>query len=385
MVDDCKTLQLSTLLTLFEKYMMNISKYALALSLSGIALSTQAEESSFADLWDYTKLIETEEGNYLNLSGRLHYDMAYFDADQGDYSDALWRRFRFGFKGKYGDFTGSLEADFNFNDGFSDSYNRLTDANVKWQFAEDTSITVLKHSAGFTMDGKTSSKKLLTPQRNNLTNNLWFTDEYFTGVSVKGDLNSGVEYKAGFFSSDDSDEIGFTEASYFTLLSASMPLASSSLWEKGSVSVDYVYNDVHEDGNTRDFSQIVSVSSQFKNGAWGLSSDLSFGKGDMGQSDIWGLVVMPHFQATEKTQWVARYTYMNSDEPNGLRLGRYEKEITEGKGDTYHELYGGVNYFVNGHKLKVQLGAQYTKMLDEGKDVGDYDGFGVTLALRAYW
>ena len=47
-------------------------------------------------------------------------------------------------------------------------------------------ITVGKHSVPFTQEGATSSRELLTIDRSNLANNIWFGQEYMPGVSVSG-------------------------------------------------------------------------------------------------------------------------------------------------------------------------------------------------------
>jgi len=87
----------------------------------------QSTKSSFEDAWSFADLYDNEQGDYLKLSGRLQLDSTWVDSEQGDYNDTLWRRFRFGFKGKYGEFNVALEADINLNDSLGDSYNRLTD------------------------------------------------------------------------------------------------------------------------------------------------------------------------------------------------------------------------------------------------------------------
>ena len=179
---------------------MQLLKYTLP-ALLILSPALQANESSIVDFWKYSQLYKSSEGNYLNLSGRLQADAAAFADSNEDYNDILWRRFRFGFKAKYGHTHMTLEGDFDLNDG--SKYNRLTDANLSWTINKDMKLTVLKQSAGFTLDGRTSSKKLLTPQRNNLTNNLWFTKEYFSGVSVKGSFTENTTYKGGIYSSDD--------------------------------------------------------------------------------------------------------------------------------------------------------------------------------------
>jgi phosphate-selective porin OprO/OprP len=346
---------------------------------------SKVNESSFEDAWDFADLYQNEQGDYFKLSGRLQMDSDWVNSEQGDFNDTEWRRFRFGFKAKHGEFKVALEADINLNNSLDDAYNRLTDANVSWSLDKTTELKFLKQSTGFTLDGKTSSKKLLTPQRNNLTNNLWFTAEYFTGVSIKSKFADDWSYKTGIFSSDGSDEISISDASYFALFGTSKKLAKNNLWDKGEVSFDYVYNDTHEDGDTRSFSQVISTSSKFTQNDWGLQSDISWGKGDLGQSDIFGVVVMPTYQQSEKVQWVARYTYLNSSEDNGVRLGRYDRDIVSGRGDKYQEVYGGINWYLNGHKLKLQAGLQYAKMDDNANDGGAYDGWGFTIAMRSYW
>jgi len=374
---------------------------AVASSLStSFAVNAQASdtskknETSLEDAWSFADLYENEQGDYFKLSGRLQLDSAWVNSEQGDFNDTSWRRFRFGFKGKTGELTYALEADIKLNDSLDEAYNRLTDANVTWSLDKNTELKFLKQSTGFTLDGKTSSKKLLTPERNNLTNNLWFTSEYFTGVSMKSKLADDWSYKTGIFSSDGSDEISINDASYFAMFTTSKKLAKNSLWDKGEVSFDYVYNDTHEDGDTRDFSQVISTSSKFHQKNWGLFSDISWGKGDLGQSDVFGVVIMPTYKQSEKIQWVARYTYLNSAEDNGVRLGRYDSKVVDvhgessvsgERGDKYQEVYGGVNWFLNGHKLKLQAGLQYAKMEDNANDGGAYEGWNFTVAMRSYW
>ncbi len=361
---------------------------ALGTTLSANAQEAKAENATdtrIEDAWDLADLYENEQGDYLKLSGRLQLDSTWVNSKQGDYNDTSWRRFRFGFKGKQGEFKFTVEADLNLNNSLGDAYNRLTDANVSWSLDKKTALKFLKQSAGFTLDGKISSKKLLTPQRNNLTTNLWFTAEYFTGISIKSQLNNDWSYKVGIFSSDDSDEISISNASHFTLISTSKKLSKNTHWVEGEVDFDYVYNDTHADGNTRNFSQVISASSKFKKKNWGLHSDISWGKGDLGQSDLFGVVVMPTYQQNEKKQWVARYTYLNSPEDNGVRLGRYDSSVSGKRGDKYQEFYAGVNWFINDHKLKLQAGLQYAKMDDNANDGGAYNGFSFNVALRSYW
>lgn len=353
--------------------------------------SSQKQLSGYDQVWDSLNLYKDDNGNYFRIAGRVHLDAAYFKADQGEFDDLTFRRSRLGWKSKYGKFTTGFEVNLDFNSSADKKYTRITDAYIKWAVTGNTDLKFLKQGIGFTLDGNTSSKKLKTAQRNNLSNNLWFTKEYYTGVSISGDLTPDLEYKAGMYSSDSSDEIGFTEASYFTLMSVDKQFGKNALWDKAEIGFDYVYNDNHVDSSTRDFSNIISMTSKMHFGEWQVWTDISAGKGDFTgkddkkQSDVWGAVIMPSYQISKNLEYVIRYTYIDSKDPNGVRLMKYENKVIKERGENYHELYTGGSYFLYSHKLKLQLGVQYTTMDGNENGKGEYDGWGVTSTLRTYW
>jgi len=366
---------------------------SLAATLFIIAPSVAADGedvSVFDKVWSYTMLYENEDNRFIQkfaLSGRLQPDSAWFDAEQGEFKDNfLWRRFRFGFKSDlFREWVLHIEGDFDLNEPLGDSYTRLTDAYIGWTPRKNLDLKVLKQSAGFTLDGATSSKKLLTLQRNNLTNNLWFTSEYFTGITAKGKIDESWSYKVGLFSSDGNDELSRFEASYFTLFSLGYGFAKSPKLDHGLIRIDYVYNEEDINAATRDFSQILSLATKWETGPWGLWADLSAGKGYAEQSDVWGVVLMPFYNFNPYIQVVMRYTYLNSADDNGLRLPRYEGKITDGRGNEYSEIYAGLNVFFYGHKFKWQTGLEYASMRDGADDEGEYTGWGVNTGLRLYW
>jgi phosphate-selective porin OprO/OprP len=94
---------------------------------------------------------------------------------------------------------------------------------------------------------------------------------------------------------------------------------------------------------------------------------------------------MPWLNLTKKVQAVARYTYVAGDEPNSVRLNRYENFLTSARGDEYNEVFVGLNYFLYGHKLKLQTGWSYQTMHDRAADGGKYAGWSWVSALRASW
>jgi phosphate-selective porin len=98
-----------------------------------------------------------------------------------------------------------------------DSYEGLTDAYLGWAPADAFALKLRKISAPFTLDGSTSSNRLLTIERNNVANNIWFPTEYHTGIDVSGRVDSS-RYRAGFYSSTTGKQFGSLDGGYFMLL-----------------------------------------------------------------------------------------------------------------------------------------------------------------------
>ena len=76
---------------------------------------------------------------------------------------------------------------------------------------------------------------------------------------------------------------------------------------------------------------------------------------------------------------------VQSDDANGVRFARYESELVDGRGDDSREMYLGLNYYLYGHKLKVQSGLQYADMDDRARDGGGYNGWAWTTGFRISW
>ena len=149
---------------------------------------------------------------------------------------------------------------------------------------------------------------------------------------------------------------------------------------------NYVYQQTDARNSfTRQLEQVVSVNFTFDADRWGVRTDVSAGSGYLRQSDIWGVMAMPFVNITDKLQLIGRYTFLDSEDPNGLRLATYENRVVSGRGDQYNELYLGANYFFYGHKLKLQTGAQFADMNDRADDDGVYSGVSWTTGLRVSW
>jgi phosphate-selective porin OprO/OprP len=152
------------------------------------------------------------------------------------------------------------------------------------------------------------------------------------------------------------------------------------------VTGNYVYQNPDRDNTfTRQLEHIGSINFRLEDTRWGARVDLSTAAGYLGQSDMWAFQGMPFVNLTDKLQLVARYTFISSDAPNGIRFATYESRVESGRGDEYKELYLGANYYFYGHRLKLQSGVQFADMTDRADDGGAYSGVAWTTGLRVGW
>ncbi|MBW2272862.1 MAG: hypothetical protein JRG96_06300 [Deltaproteobacteria bacterium] len=348
----------------------------------------------FDRIWGYATFYDDPEGPILRrlaFKGRFQVDFPLFESNRGDYSEPQVRRLRLGLKADWAaNLVAHLEVDLDVTceKGEScqeDAYDRITDAYVSWKPNEAFGLKLGKASAGFTLDGATSSRSLITLERNNVSNNLWFPIEYHLGVSASGKHNRW-RYLAGVYSSATSDELDAFGGGFFTLLTLARDFSKQLGAAEALLTLNYVYNQADKDNiATRDLSHVGSLHFRFDTGTFGFRSDLSGGIGYGSQSDLIGLALVPFYHFNEYFQLVGRYTFIESFGDDGIRFARYENRIELERGDRYNEFFVGLNWFIYDHEFKVQTGFKYTMMDDLGQGGGDYRGWGWTTGLRMSW
>ncbi len=358
--------------------------------------SSSSSASIYDKIWDTAKFIDNDDANVLQslaFTGRLQGDAYSFQSEESSYEDVEWRRLRLGFKAKlFHDFTLHAEMDGDMNDVDEDSwdafYGRLTDAYVGWSSSKAAKVKVGKQSAGFTLDGATSSKKLLVPERSIVAENLWFTTEYFTGAGLSGAIEDW-SYKVGGFSASKENEFGHFESGYFALLSA-----GHKIGDKGSLRLDYVYNDPDYTSDysvgSKDLEHVVAlVYKQMINEKLGLWADVAGAKGIADQShgsDLLGVDIMPFYNVTDSLQLVLQYAGVTSlDNQADVKMSRYASKNADERVETAHNLLLGFNWYLYGHKLKWQNAVEYNFGKGLASTGDDYNGYGVTSALRLSW
>jgi phosphate-selective porin OprO/OprP len=355
----------------------------------GQASTTEKPESVYDRIWTFSQVYENPENPVVQrvlFTGRFHQDFVVADADQGDHKEANLRRLRLGprvtlFRRL------QVHAEVELNPQERDpTYVRFTDFYGQWTQNPQVVLTVGKQAVPFTLDGATSSRELLTIDRSNLANNIWFPQEYLPGVSLSG-RRDAWNYRGGVYSAGRMNrEFGEFDGGAVVLGVLGYDFATRLGIRQALLTGNYVYQ--QDDPNntfTRQLDHIVSINFRYDRGRWGSWTDLSLASGYLGQSDLWAFVEQPFFNLTDKLQFVGRYTYMSSGDANGIRLATYESRLVGGRGDEYNELYLGANYYFYAHRLKLQTGLQWADMNDLADDGGTYSGVSWTTGLRVGW
>jgi phosphate-selective porin OprO/OprP len=376
--------------TLGQEAVVPATTLTTAAATAGQSAGAKDERSRYDKLWDRFSQVYRSDTNpviqQVLFTGRFQHDLVTLDADEGDHEESNIRRLRMGPRIHFlRDYVFHAEVELNPQER-DPLYVRFTDLYVQWSKSAALAVTAGKQSIPFTQEGATSSKELLTIDRSNLANNIWFGQEYMPGVSVSGAIEPW-QYRVGVYSSGAATrELGEFSGDYFTLAVLGYDFGEAIGVDEARLTGNYLYQRPDTDNTfTQRFEQIGSLHFRLATTRWGVRSDVSTATGYLGQSDVWAVMAMPFLNVTEKLQLVGRYTFIDGADPNAVRLATYETRVVTGRGDRYDELYAGANYYFYGHKLKLQSGVQWGDMDDGTDDGGSYTGVSWVTGLRVSW
>jgi phosphate-selective porin OprO/OprP len=361
---------------------------ATAISPQGSTEATKGK-SAYEKIWQFSELYQNDRNRLVQkvlFTGRYHHEYSTTGGDERHADEWNVRRMRLGSRVTWLQ-TMVFHGEVEFNPQEANPlYLRFTDMYAQWNKSARLSLTAGKQAVPFTMDGSTSTKELMAIDRSNLSNNLYFPQEFTPGVSVAGKLSPWV-YRAGVYSAGRANrEFGEFNGGLFGLSAVGYDFAKALGVREALLVGNYVYQEPDSRNTfTRPLEHIGSVNFKMDAGRWGVRSDVSAGTGFLGQSDLWGVMAMPFINITNKLQGVGRYTFVQSQDVNGVRFATYEDRVVSGRGDRYNELYLGANYFFYGHQLKLQTGVQFAHMRDRANDGGAYSGVSWTTGMRVGW
>lgn len=337
-------------------------------------------------------LVESDNASLqrLALTGIVHWQHAWLDSSDGNGTEDEFRRFRFGADARFlGNFRFAGKVNFNPDGGrFYKSLSRTylsysSHGNRKEDF-ERARLSVGKLKPHFSNEHTISPKRIKTFERSLLPNQL--NPLKSTGVFVgrSGDRFSG---SLAVYSGEDSEEFGGVGEGLAVIAKGAYDPVGP--WRFG---LDYL--GVWEDVETTPWvGHALSISAEYAPSStqvdWSLMAELIGGFGTHQQSDVFGLVLLASCRSSEHWEFVARYQFAASSEPDGLWLQkRYERTVVPGPvgdtGDEYHAVYCGVNYLIAGDALKLMAGIEYSFMNRE-PNLRDFDAVTCFGGFRCYF
>ena len=367
---------------------------AIILILSSISLiagepsvaSDKVNSNSLEDLWEIPHLYSNSDTflvSDLKLIGRYQWQYTDLNSDQGDWKDSESRRVRLGTEAKVFGGDWKLKGEININDDFSPFYKSLEEAYIKYQGNDALNVTIGKQKPAWSYEQSTSSRKILTFERSLLVNQL--SPKKTTGISASGTIENW-NYVLGIYNGNIDEEFGDLDHSgEFALASIGYDYSEKSDFDKAAWRLDLLHNRDETNNAAKPYKNSISLNHSLSQGALTLNTDLIHAGGY--SDDVYGLVLLPTYDISDKLQLVARYTYASSD-GDGLRAQkRYERKASltdNGYSEDYQSYYLGLNYYINDHKLKLMTGIEYAD-LDGGSDGGDYSGWTLFSGLRLYF
>lgn len=365
---------------------------------SGLDTTEFIEPNAFEKFWEHTHLYKDDLNPILQefkLRGR--YQGQYWDVDNatGDQSNWEDRRSRFGFDAKLFEKKIEIRADFQSNDQFTDFYDGLVDAYLRWKPNASISITAgkTKPLIGHA-DWLESTNSQATFERSQIFNQLGVNRA--TGLTAEGTRDL-LSWRAGIYSNDTPSttagtgsfgegEFGDFNGGVSTSIGAGYDFKHLLNLEKADFRLDWLHSE-REPGDSvlGKYDDIASATFSIKEGYAALVIEgFAASGGSLKQSDSVGFYIQPTYDIlAKKVQLVGRYSYATSESPQGISgQSRYERKVADaqGLGDAYHSIYGGAQYFIHGDKLKLMAGGEWSRL--QNGDTDSYNGFTWLSGIR---
>lgn len=365
---------------------------------SGLDTTEFIEPNAFEKFWEHTHLYKDDLNPILQefkLRGR--YQGQYWDVDNATGDQSKWedRRSRFGFDAKLFEKKIEIRADFQSNDQFTDFYDGLVDAYLRWKPNASISITAgkTKPLIGHA-DWLESTNSQATFERSQIFNQLGVNRA--TGLTAEGTRDL-LSWRAGIYSNDTPSttagtgsfgegEFGDFNGGVSTSIGAGYDFKHLLNLEKADFRLDWLHSE-REPGDSvlGKYDDIASATFSIKEGYAALVIEgFAASGGSLKQSDSVGFYIQPTYDILpKKVQLVGRYSYATSESPQGISgQSRYERKVADaqGLGDTYHSIYGGAQYFIHGDKLKLMAGGEWSRL--QNGDADSYNGFTWLSGIR---
>lgn len=394
---------------------------ALALTVGAASVIQAADFDLGAHMKDAFKVFDAKRDNAenpflqeLTFKMRGQYQWGYLDPAGGDdrvkgnrNDNNEWRRFRLGAQAKVlNQYTlkgiwniGGLDARNKFSGGEwgrSQTEGTLDELTISTTW-DPVTVTLGKHKPAYMAEYRTSSARLITPERSMLVNQL--KAEKLYGVSVSNaDKKAEWGWNAGLWVNGQRDNT-WLEPSFNSEDNVTLGMSvSRATGGNGRIQFDYMHS-FHKDGETKEGSEyagpgaqdVIALSWEGKQEKLSILAEAIAGfnvyDGAQGAENVYGLVLMPSYRFTPNWEGVVRYQLASGSNAVKSDSRYYTTNSTySGTSDLMQGLYIGANYYVcpsNPHMLKLMVGAEYLN--SEGTDAKgnkDFTGWQFSSAVR---
>lgn len=247
------------------------------------------------------------------------------------------------------------------------------------------------------------SKLLSIPERSAISNRLFVLSDCVTptGAWIRW-KNGPWKAMTGVFSTDTAPEMGNWDDGTCYIAQVERDVKDWFGTDAATLAAAFLYDDTErgDDRLTGDINWVASTWAIVQDGRWTLRANLVYGEGDdpnpLRDGRFWGLVFTPSYMLVPaKLEAVARYQYQASDSPEGVRMySRYARTaglpanenipvLAGGRGDEHHSIYGGLNWLICSHNLKLMAGLEWESM--ESRSAQVYEGLTFWLGLRTFF
>lgn len=381
----------------------------------------------------------------LEFSGRIHWQYAYVDGKgaQGagmrdfNYDTEEIRRFRLGMEVEFLryfelDVSVDLENDLapeglesDHDIEYSDIYSAVLSFDIAKAFSvssfDSLEIGVGKFKVANSAEQSVSSRKIKTVERSAIAN--YAIPENSTGIVLSADKGPW-EFELGIFSGDDEREFSALDGSNapFYMLRVGRSFDSLPWFDEARVDLRAVVNSDDRrnqsssmsnpnPGGSGSFSHdwVASLGIEAEKGRFALLADFIYGdngksydfvkdrRDPLREGHFWGVVILPSYELVKnRLEAVFRYQYAHASEREGFRIGsRYSRragesygftgpnDLSDGRGDSHHSAYLGLNYFLCRNNAKIMVGVEYDDLDSGSQDV--YEGYTAWAAFRMYF
>jgi hypothetical protein len=352
-----------------------------------LGLASAEVAPSYESLWRWATVYHDDQNPILQeFKWRGRYHGQYYDVDAKEGSASGWedRRARFGFDAALGDRQLEIRLDFQSSDGFEEFYDGLVDANLRWIPSDVWSITVGKQQPLIAYyEWINSSNELPFFERSQVFNQLQVNRA--TGVVIEGSLD-GFKWQAGLYSNTTPPNTGGSGRwgdGEWGDLDGGISFGGGLGYEwkpAGSVDrtvfrIDWLHSEREADDLVlARYDDVISSTLLIRRDRWQFVLEACHASGG-DHGDVLGCYLLPTYVLVpDRWKLVGRYSFsLGNGSASLLAQSRYEQEAIPGvetnrfRGDEYHAMYLGAEYFFYGDKLKWMMGVEWSQ-LSRGAD-----------------